>query len=153
MVLEKISSGNVPLDFNAQFSFFIIYLLLLRWSTDKKKVILTYNKLVNFLCLFFFYQSIVIPIMYFLVLYTAKWIRDRSTFNSIKPKLDFRLFVHFCVSPCSYLFWAENCFEDQNKIILCSKRVRMGKKTQKSSNNRMSSFGLIEDNIELSHIY
>ena len=28
---------------------------------------------------------------------TAKWIGDRSTLNSIKPKLDVRLHVYFCV--------------------------------------------------------
>ena len=37
--------------------------------------------------------------------------------SSIKPELDVRLFVDFCVFTRSYLFWAENCFEDQNKII------------------------------------
>ena len=48
----------------------------------------------------------------------------------IKPKLDVPLFVDFCVFPRSYLFCAENCFEDQNKTIFCSKQVRTGKNTQ-----------------------
>jgi hypothetical protein len=38
-------------------------------------------------------------------------------------------------------FEQKNVFEDQNKTIVCSKQVRMGK-TQKPTNNPMSSFGL-----------
>ena len=59
-----------------------------------------------------------------------KWIRDRSTFSSYKPKLDIRLFVDFCVFPCSYLFWAENCFVLIFKTIFCSKQVRTGRNTK-----------------------
>jgi hypothetical protein len=42
------------------------------------------------------------------------------------------------------------------RVILGSDQVNSGKKrgkTQKSTNNHMSSFGLIERNMELSHIY
>ena len=42
------------------------------------------------------------------------------------------------------------------RTILGSDQVNSGKKrgkTQKSTNNHMSSFDLIEENLELSHIY
>ena len=78
---------------------------------------------------------------------------------SINPKLDMQLFVDFCVFT---RFWLN--LSDRNlKLFWTSKqnnfRFRSSKfsqkrvKTQKSTNNRMSSFGLIEKNMELSHIF
>ena len=68
--------------------------------------------------------------------------------SSIEPKLDVHLFVDFCVFPHSYLFSAKNCFEDQ-------KNPNFSKtgKAQKSTNNRKSSSGLFEENVDLSRIY
>ena len=70
-------------------------------------------------------------------------------FFSIKPKLDMRLFFYFCV-----LYWI--CL----KVVLNIKteqfyvQIRqIHSKTQKLTNNCMSSFGLIEKNMELSQIY
>ena len=49
---------------------------------------------------------------------------------------------------CSYLFWAENCLFLIFKTIFYSKG-----KAQKSINKHTLIFGLIEDNMELFHIY
>ena len=87
-------------------------------------------------------------VAYFLHYTTAWWIWDSSKFYPIKPKLDIGLFVEFCVftSFCMIkLFFRSK----QNNDHIMQKLV----KTQKSTNNLMSSFGLIEENMELSHIH
>ena len=73
-----------------------------------------------------------------------------------KPKLDIRSFVDFCVylfllhDVLMKLFWRSK----QNNFIRAScKNWYKQVNTQKSTNNPMSSFGLIEGNIELSHIH
>ena len=48
-------------------------------------------------------------------------------FYSIKPKADVGLFDDICVFTSSYLFLAENWFEDQSKTIFGSKQVKTGK--------------------------
>ena len=50
--------------------------------------------------------------------------------SSIKPKLDIPVFANFSVFTRSYLFWAENYFEEQNNTIFCSKQVRTAKNTE-----------------------
>ena len=69
---------------------------------------------------------------------------------SIKSKLDMRLFVNFCVSPRFSLNSPElnlKLFSSavQNNFRFSSGKVReKWGKTQKSTNNLTSSFGLIE---------
>ena len=65
--------------------------------------------------------------------------------HSSKPKLDIGLFVEFCVFPCFYQFL-------HDVIIKFCFDLQKGN-TQKSTNNPMSSFGLKEQNVELSHIH
>jgi hypothetical protein len=74
----------------------------------------------------------------------------------IKPKLDTGLFVDFCVFTGYYQFLHDViiklfCFDLQNNIMitLCKKLI----KTQQSTNNPMSIFGLIEESMELSQVY
>ena len=83
-----------------------------------------------------------------LILSTAKSIWDSSIFYSIKPKLDIRLFVDFCVFTCFYqflhdviikLFCRSKQFYDQ----IMQKLVKTGKNTEKT-NNPISSSGSIE---------
>ena len=45
-----------------------------------------------------------------------------------------------------------NCSEHQNKTILGLNQANSVKNTHKSTNNGLSSFGLIEKNMELPHI-
>ena len=78
---------------------------------------------------------------------------------SIKPKLEMRLFVSFCVLPRfslnlpdlnRKLLWTSN----QNNFWFKSGKFREKQgKTQNSSNNRKSSFGLTGKNMKLPHIY
>ena len=77
-----------------------------------------------------------------------KWIRDRSIHSLFKPKYDSWLFVNFCVFTPSYLFLPGVNL----KLFWKSKQVRMGK-AQKSTNSQASSFGLIEENMELCRIH
>ena len=90
-----------------------------------------------------------------LVFYTAKCLWDSSMFSSIKPKLDIGLLVDLAEFPCFVpdlawcdhkivLFWSAERYYDN----IMQKRA----KTQKSTNNPMSIFGFIEQNMELSHI-
>ena len=76
---------------------------------------------------------------------------------SIKPKLYMRLFVDFCVFPRISLNLPELNLKLFSSAFQNNFRFSSGKfnekrgRAQKSTNNLMSSFGLIE-NMELSHI-
>ena len=66
------------------------------------------------------------------------------------------LFVDFCALLRFYLNLPEFTWsQHQNRTILGSDQVNSGKKgvKHKSKNTHMSIFGLIEKNMELSHIY
>ena len=65
-----------------------------------------------------------------------------------RSKLYMFLFVDFCVLP-------RFCSEHQNRTFFVSNQVYSGKNRvkHKSTNNRLTSFGLIEKNMGLSHIY
>ena len=61
---------------------------------------------------------------------------------SIKPKLDMRLFVDFCVFPrfpWIYLSWTWNCSEQQKRTILGSAQVNSGKNGGKHRNQQTIS--------------
>ena len=82
-----------------------------------------------------------------------------SIFFSFQIKLDMKVFVDFCVFTLIWLklpdwnmklFWTSK----QNNFRFWSGKIsHIQVKTQKSINNPMSSFGLVEKNMELSHIY
>ena len=93
-----------------------------------------------------------------LVLYSLICTRQLHIF-SIKPKLDMQVFVDFYVFTRFWLnlsdrnlklFWTS---KQNNFRFRSSKLSQKWVKTQKSTNNRISSFGLIEKNMELSHIF
>ena len=70
-------------------------------------------------------------------------------FYSIKPKLDIGLFVDLAEFPCfvPVVAWCDHKIVLQIKKILWSHHARTGTKegnSAKSTNNPMSSFGLIE---------
>ena len=83
----------------------------------------------------------------------------QSKFYSIKPKLEMGLFVDLAEFTCFCLFLHDVIIElfhrsKQNNFRFWSgKFSQLQVKTQKSTNNPISSFGLIEKNMELSHIY
>ena len=79
--------------------------------------------------------------------------------QSIKPKLDIELFVDLAEFPYSYQFLHDViiklfCFDLQNNFMIttCKNWQKQGN-SAKSTNNPVSSFGLTEQNLELSHIY
>ena len=75
--------------------------------------------------------------MFLFLLCKDKRIRDKSILSLLKPKYDDRMFVDSRVFTC------------------CATRKSRQEqvKTRKSTNNRSSSFGLTDENMELSRIH
>ena len=82
---------------------------------------------------------------------------DSSILYSIKPKLDIGSFGDFFIFTCFYQFLHNViiklfCRSKQNNFMITScKNWGFQGKSAKSTSNPMSSFGLIEYNLELSH--
>ena len=78
-------------------------------------------------------------------------------FSSLKPKLDIGLFVDFAEFPWIPQFLHDVLiklfsFDLQNNFMNIScKNWGIQENSAKSTNNLMSIFGLIEENMELSH--
>ena len=65
--------------------------------------------------------------------------------------------VFLLVLTCFYLSRTSNCLDNKNRTILGSQQVNSGKNrpgnSAKSTNNYLSSFGLIKESMDLSRIH